>query len=253
MEACKGKLRRLVGREEEIQLIIETLCRRTKRNPILVGPAGSGKTAIIEGLANKIVLGKVPKELRNVFVYELQPSVLVAMAAEDGGLEKVIKEMLAEASQPDVILFFDEVHTIIGSGGLPGTTDIASMLKPPLARGDIACIAATTEDEYYRFIEPDPALARRFQPIRVQELSAEETLQVVSSLRDELRISRKVRVSDYVLRWLVYFAQQFIKNRHFPDKAVDLLEHGEITAEIAEIKEKQEKMGKMLRFLKREN
>jgi len=224
MEACKGKLGRLVGREEEIQLIIETLCRRTKRNPILVGPAGSGKTAIIEGLANKIVLGKVPKELCNVFVYELQPSVLVAMAVEDGGLEKVMKEMLAEASQPDVILFIDEAHTIIGSGGLPGTSDIASMLKPPLARGDIACIATTTEDEYYRFIEPDPALARRFQPIRVQELSAEETLKVVSILRDELRILRKVWVSDHVLRWLVYFAQQFIKNRHFPDKAVDILE-----------------------------
>lgn len=222
--AQRGKLGKVVGREEEIQLVIETLCRRTKRNPVLVGPAGVGKTAIVEGLSQRVVAGKVPKELAGVRIFEIQPSILVAGSREDDGLEKIMKDLVNEASQEGVILFIDELHSIVGAGGMIGTTDIASMLKPALARGDVACIAATTEEEYRRFIEPNPALERRFQPIRVQEMSAEQTLVILSSVRDELEEIRGVHVPDHVLRWLVYFAQQFLRNRYFPDKAVDLLE-----------------------------
>ncbi|MCS6860787.1 MAG: AAA family ATPase [Abditibacteriales bacterium] len=222
--AQEGKLSPFVGREEEMQLVIETLCRRTKRNPCLVGPAGVGKTAIAEGLAQRIVRGEVPDALRGARVLAVQPSTLVAGASVWGELEKRMKALLAEASQEGIILFIDEVHSMIGAGGHEGTGDVASLLKPALARGDLACIAATTDDEYRRFIEPDAALERRFQPIRVQELTAEQTLKVLSTLRDELARLRNVQVSDAILRWLVEFAQQFLRNRYFPDKAVDLLE-----------------------------
>jgi ATP-dependent Clp protease ATP-binding subunit ClpC len=214
----------VIGRVEEVQLVTETLCRRTKRNPVLVGPAGVGKTAIVEGLAQRIVRGEVPDELKNVRILALQPSTLVAGASVVGELEKRMRAILTEANQDGIILFIDEVHSIIGAGGMPGSSDIASLLKPALARGDIACIAATTDDEYRRYIEPDGALERRFQPVRVQELSPEITLQVLKSLRDDLGKLREVDVPDEVLQRLIDFAGQFMRNRHFPDKAVDLLE-----------------------------
>lgn len=223
-EAKKGKLPPVVGREEEIQLIIETLCRRTKRNPVLVGPAGTGKTAIVEGLAQRIAGGQVPAVLAGVQIYELQSSLLVADTLYYGVLEQRMKQLIKEASRKDIILFIDEVHSIMGAGGKAGTADIASSLKPALARGDLACIAATTDEEYRRFIEQDAALERRFQPVRVQELTAEQTLIVLYSQRDSLERLRGVHVPDAVLTWLVSFARQFMRNRYFPDKAVDLLE-----------------------------
>jgi ATP-dependent Clp protease ATP-binding subunit ClpC len=223
-EAQENKLSPVVGREEEIQLIIETLHRRTKRNPVLVGPAGVGKTAIVEGLAQRVVRGEVPEALRGARVVAVQPSTLVAGAHMVGELQKRVEALLSEARQDGIILFIDEVHAIVGAGGAPGTSDVASLFKPALARGDLACVAATTDDEYRRFIEPDGALERRFQPIRVQELTAEQTMSVLTTLRDELAHRRGVQVPDEVLHWLVDFAQQFLRNRHFPDKAVDLLE-----------------------------
>lgn len=223
-EAQAGKLPPLVGRTEEIDLVIETLCRRTKRNPVLVGPAGVGKTAIAEGLAQRIARGEVPEPLRGVRLIAVQPSALVAGASMFGEIEKRARALLAEASQPGILLFIDEVHSIIGAGGREGTGDFASLLKPALARGDMACIGATTDDEYRRFIEPDAALERRFQPIRVQELTPEQTLDVLASLRDVLSKLRGVQVPDDVLRWLVEFAGEALRNRYFPDKAVDLLE-----------------------------
>jgi ATP-dependent Clp protease ATP-binding subunit ClpC len=223
-EFASGKLPPVVGRDDETELVIETLCRRTKRNPVLVGPAGVGKTAIVEGLAAHIVEGKVPEPLRDVRLFALSPSLLVSEASVVGELEKRIKAVLTEASQDGVIVFIDEVHSIVGAGGAAGRGDIATLLKPALARGEIACIAATTDDEYRRFIEPDPALERRFQPVRIQELSAEQTLAVLFSVRSELEKLRGVTVSDEVVRWLVGFAKQFLRNRHFPDKGVDLLE-----------------------------
>jgi ATP-dependent Clp protease ATP-binding subunit ClpC len=223
-EAAEGKLGPVVGREAEIQLVVETLCRRTKRNPVLVGPAGVGKTAIVEGLAARIVRGDVPGPLLGARVVAVQPSILVAGAGRVGELETRMRALLQEASQEGILLFIDEVHTMIGAGGMAGTSDVSSLLKPALARGDLACIAATTDDEYRRWIEPDAALERRFQPIRVQELSPTETQAVLFALRDELQRLRGVQVPDDVVRWLVDFAHQFLRNRYFPDKAVDLLE-----------------------------
>jgi ATP-dependent Clp protease ATP-binding subunit ClpC len=223
-EALEGKLPPVVGRQDEIQLVIETLSRRTKRNPVLVGPAGVGKTAIVEGLARRIVRGEVPEGLKGARLLALLPSLVVAGASVYGDLQTRMKAVLAEASQDGVVLFIDEVHQVIGAGGAAGTGDIASLLKPALARGELACIAATTDDEYRRFVEPDAALERRFQPIRVQELTPEQTVTVLAALRDVLSRLRGVAIGDDVLRWLVDFAAQHLRNRFFPDKAVDLLE-----------------------------
>jgi ATP-dependent Clp protease ATP-binding subunit ClpC len=223
-EALEDRLPPVVGRQEEIQLIIETLCRRTKRNPVLVGPAGVGKTAIVEGLARRVVRGEVPDVLNGVRVLALLPSLVVAGAGVYGELQTRMKAVLAEASQDGIVLFIDEVHQVIGAGGAAGTGDIASLLKPALARGELACIAATTDDEYRRFIEPDAALERRFQPVRIQELTPDQTVTVLRALRDDLSRLRGVTVDDGVVRWLVDFAGQYLRNRFFPDKAVDLLE-----------------------------
>lgn len=154
-DAEEGRLSSVVGREVEVQLVIETLHRRTKRNPVLVGPAGVGKTAIAEELAQRVVAGEVPETLRGVRIILIQPSTLVAGAKVMGELQKRMEALLSEARQDEIILFVDEVHAIVGAGGMPGTSDIGSLLKPALARGDIACIAATTDDEYRRFIEPE--------------------------------------------------------------------------------------------------
>lgn len=222
--AREGKLTRLIGREEEIELMMETLCRNTKRNPVLIGPAGVGKTAIVEGLANRMVAGAVPTPLKGARIVSLQPSVLVAGTETRGDLEKRMQGILKEAEQHSVILFIDEIHTIVGAGGTAGTNDIGALLKPALARGDVAVIAATTDDEYRRFIEEDTALERRFQPIRINELTPEQTYPVLASLREVLSKKYSVQIDDEVLNWLIQFAQVYMKNRHFPDKGVDLLE-----------------------------
>ena len=154
----------------------------------------------------------------------IQPSTLVAGASVLGEVEKRMKAIIDEASQEAILLFIDEVHSIMGAGGREGTSDIASLLKPALARGALACIAATTDDEYRKFIETDSALERRFQPIRVQEMTAQQTLAVLAALRDDYAATRGVRVSDDVLSWLLDFSGRFLRNRYFPDKAVDLLE-----------------------------
>ena len=223
-DAAEGKLVPIVGRDREIQACLEILCRSKKRNPALIGAAGVGKTAIVEGLAQRFVAGDVPPMLKGARIVALQPSSLVAGAGVMGELEKRWQAILAEARQPGIILFIDEVHTIVGSGGMVGTTDVGALLKPTLARGDLAVIGATTDDEYRQFIERDRALERRFQPIAVQEMTAQDTLPVVRSHRDKLVELRGIRMSDEALSWLVEFGADFMRNRHFPDKAIDLLE-----------------------------
>ncbi len=223
-QASEGRLGTIVGRDDEVELIIETLCRSQKRNPALVGPAGTGKTAIVEGLAQRIVAGTVPQVLVGARVVQLSPSTLVAGAGIVGELENRMKAILSEAAQDGILLFMDEVHSIVGAGGTRGTGDIASLLKPALARGEIACIAATTDDEYRTFIETDEALERRFSPVRVHELDAAETLVVVRAHRGDLKRLRGVDIPDDVLGWLVDFAGRAMPNRRFPDKAIDLVE-----------------------------
>ncbi|MCC6729156.1 MAG: ATP-dependent Clp protease ATP-binding subunit [Chthonomonadales bacterium] len=219
-----GELTTLVGRDDEVALVLETLCRRTKRNPVLVGPAGVGKTAIVEGLAARLARGQAPRALAGTRVVAVQLSALLAGASMHGQLEGRLEGLLREAAREGVLLFIDELHSIVGAGGTPGSDDVASLLKPALARGDLACIAATTDDEYRRFIEPDGALERRFQPIRVAEMTPEQVMPVLTSWRDELRRLRGVETPDPVLRVLVDFAARMLPNRSFPDKGVDLLE-----------------------------
>lgn len=222
--AREGKLTPMIGREDELQLMVETLCRRTKRNPVLIGPAGVGKTAVVEGLAQRVASGQVPELLHGAEIFALQPSNLVAGASVSGELEKRMQAVVKEASQAGILLFIDEIHSIMGAGGMLGLSDMASILKPALARGEMACIAATTDDEYRRYIENDSALERRFQPIRIHELTPEQTLLVLYSLRESIQATQGIQIDDNVLAWLVDFAHQSMRNRHFPDKAVDLLE-----------------------------
>lgn len=248
--AQEGKLLPLIGRTDELALTIETLCRRTKRNPVLVGPAGVGKTAIVEGLAQQVVAGNVPPMLSGVRIVSFQPSHLVAGANLAGEFEKRVKALISEASQPGIILFIDEIHSIMGAGGSAGTADFASILKPALARGDLACIAATTDDEYRRFIETDTALERRFQPIRIHELTPEQTFEVLLRHREALQSRYNITADEQILKWLIQFGNQYMRNRHFPDKAVDLLEqsfahavvNGKNSLDLASVQEVAQRM-----------
>ena len=227
--ARAGELPPVVGREKEIRQVCTTLCRRTKRNPALIGPAGTGKTAIVEGLAKRVVAGEVPEVLQGIRIVALQPSSLVAGARMVEKLEERVKAVIHEAEQDGIVLFIDEMHSIVGSGGLIGATDIAAQLKPALARG-LSCIGATTDDEYRTFIQRDRALERRFRPIAVGEMSLEDSFVVLKAHRDHLREIRGVEVPDDVLHWLMDFSEDFLRNRYFPDKVIDLLEQCVATA-----------------------
>ncbi len=223
-EALDGKLPPILGRDLEIQSIMETLCRFTKRNPLLVGPAGVGKTAIVEGLAQRIVRGEVPPPLQGLRIFALQSSALVSGAGIVGELEKRMHAILEEASQDGIVLFIDEIHTIVGSGGVRQVSDVGSLLKPALGKGQIACIGATTDEEFHQFIEQDRALERRFQPLRVQELSPQATLEILRALRERAVRERDITVSEEALPLIILLAQQYLRNRHFPDKAIDIFE-----------------------------
>jgi ATP-dependent Clp protease ATP-binding subunit ClpC len=223
-EALKGELPTILGREAEMEAMMETLCRWTKRNPLLIGPAGVGKTAIVEGLAQRVVDGDVPPPIQGIRIIALQASALVSGAGIVGKLEERMQAILGEASQDGIVLFIDEVHSIVGSGGVRQVSDIGSQLKPALAKGDIACIGATTDAEFHRFIEEDRALERRFQPLRVQELSTDATMTILQSLRGKAKLQRNVEFPQASLDLIILLASQYLRNRHFPDKAIDILE-----------------------------
>jgi ATP-dependent Clp protease ATP-binding subunit ClpC len=210
------------GREEEIETVLEALCRRRKANPLLLGPPGSGKTALVEAVASRIANGPVPDVLRDQRVISISTGALVAGGGMVGEVEARIEALLREARGTDVILFFDEVHTLMGAGGKEGTGDVASLIKPALARGEIRCIAATTDDEFHRFIRSDAALERRFLPIRLRELTAAETRRVLAILRDS--DTTAPTIPDQVLDAIVEIMQRVLPNRHFPDKAIDLFD-----------------------------
>lgn len=237
-DAEKSKLKPVVGREQEIQMMIETLCRETKSNPVLVGAAGVGKTALVEGLAIKIVRGQVPQKLLDNRLFSVSASALIAGCNWYGMIETRIKYLLEEARRDKVLVFIDEIHTIVGTSPDIGdsTRDIAQQLKPALSRSEIRLIGATTDEEYRRFIEIDEALERRFQPIRVPELSADQTFGILKDLADGYRSKNKIEVGENILRLVLSYSERFMRNRHLPDKAIDLLEQ---TAGYAESKDKK--------------
>lgn len=223
--AHEGKLDPVIGREKEIERVIQILSRRTKNNPVLIGEPGVGKTAVVEGLAQRIVEGNIPELLKNKRVVTLDLSGMVAGAKYRGEFEERLKSVMSEIKQAgNVILFIDEMHTIVGAGAAEGAIDASNILKPALARGELQTIGATTLDEYRKYVEKDAALERRFQPVMVGEPSVEEAIQILFGLRDRYEAHHKVRITDEAIRAAVTLSDRYISDRYLPDKAIDLID-----------------------------
>ena len=224
--ASKGKLDPVIGRDAEIRRVIRILSRRTKNNPVLIGEAGVGKTAIAEGLAYRIVKGDVPEGLKNKTIFALDMGALIAGAKYRGEFEERLKAVLSEVqkSEGQIILFIDELHTIVGAGKTDGAMDAGNLLKPLLARGELHCIGATTLDEYRTYIEKDPALERRFQTVLVEEPSVEDTISILRGLKERFEVHHGVRISDSSIVEAVVLSNRYITDRQLPDKAIDLID-----------------------------
>ena len=224
-QASEGKLDPVIGRKDEIERVIQILSRRTKNNPCLIGEPGVGKTAVIEGLAEKIVVGDVPEMLKNKRVVTLDITSMIAGAKYRGDFEERIKKSLNEVKKVgDVILFIDEIHTIVGAGAAEGAVDAANILKPLLARGEIQLIGATTINEYRKYIEKDVALERRFSPVIVAEPSIEDTIKILEGIRDKYEAHHNVKVTDEAITAAVNLSVRYINDRFLPDKAIDLID-----------------------------
>jgi ATP-dependent Clp protease ATP-binding subunit ClpB len=225
-EARSGKLDPVIGRDSEIRRVIRILSRRTKNNPVLIGEAGVGKTAIAEGLAQRIVKGDVPEGLKDKTVFSLDMSSLIAGAKYRGEFEERLKAVLKEVQESagQIIMFIDELHTIVGAGKSDGAMDAGNILKPLLARGELHCIGATTTDEYRKYIEKDPALERRFQTIVVEEPSVEDTISILRGLRERFEVHHGVRISDGAVVEAAVLSNRYISDRQLPDKAIDLID-----------------------------
>src|ERR1700751_5652240 len=223
--AADGKLDPCVGRETDIEGIMQTLSRRTKNNPVLVGEPGVGKTAVVEGLAQRITSSEVPELLKNKQIYTLDLAALVAGSKYRGEFEERLKKVMKEITQRgDIILFIDELHNLVGAGAAEGAIDAASILKPALARGELQTIGATTLDEYRKYLERDSALERRFQQIRVDEPSVDDTVQILRGLRDRYEAHHRCKITDEALSASATLADRYIQDRHLPDKAIDLID-----------------------------
>lgn len=224
--AAKGKLDPVIGREDEIRRVLQVLSRRTKNNPVLIGEPGVGKTAIAEGLAHRIIQGDVPETLRSKQIVALDMGTLVAGAQFRGQFEERLKAVLKEVeeSNGEIILFIDELHTVVGAGASQGSVDASNMLKPALARGDLRTIGATTLDEYRKYIEKDPALERRFQPVFVSEPDVEDTISILRGLKEKYEVHHGVRITDGAIVAATQLSDRYISDRFLPDKAIDLVD-----------------------------
>jgi ATP-dependent Clp protease ATP-binding subunit ClpB len=224
--ARKGKLDPVIGREEEIRRVLQVLSRRTKNNPVLIGEPGVGKTAIAEGIAERIVRGDVPESLKTKRIVALDMGTLVAGTSFRGQFEERLKAVLKEVTESngEIILFIDELHTLVGAGAAQGSVDASNMLKPALARGDLRAIGATTIDEYRKYIEKDPALERRFQPVLVEEPTVEDTISILRGLKERYEVHHGVRITDGAIVAAAQLSHRYISDRFLPDKAIDLVD-----------------------------
>lgn len=252
--ARENKLDPVIGRTKEMERVMQILSRRTKNNPVLVGEPGVGKTAVVEGLAQGIVRGDVPETLKDKQIYSLDMGSLVAGSRYRGDFEERLKKVLKEIrTRGDIILFIDEIHTLVGAGAAEGAIDAASILKPMLARGELQTIGATTLDEYRKYIEKDSALERRFQPVRVEEPSVEETVAILKGLRDRYESHHRVMITDAAVAAAAQLADRYISDRFLPDKAIDLIDEAGARLRIKrmtappELKEVDEKIAKTRR------
>ena len=224
--ARKGKLDPVIGRDEEIRRVVQVLSRRTKNNPVLIGEPGVGKTAIVEGLAQRIIAGDVPEGLRGKRLVAIDIGAMVAGSKYRGEFEDRLKAVLREITESDghIICFIDELHTLVGAGAAEGAVDAANMLKPALARGELRCIGATTLDEYRKHVEKDPALERRFQPVMVLEPSVQDTIAILRGLKEKYEVHHKVKIKDSALVAAAVLSHRYISDRFLPDKAIDLID-----------------------------